>query len=536
MLAAVATAVMAYRVAGLDRRIAHALAIAAAGTVAQVPLGAVTVEFDLNPYLVMSHFLLAMAVVSVSTWATLRALRPGRAPAAPAERRLGLLAWAAVAAYLALITSGAFVTAAGPHPGSTSTPIERLGNFYDAAWRARPRRHGLHRPLRRRRPSGCGGDAGGRGAQRLSIVGVVLLGCQAAVGEYQYRNGLPWAVIAVHVALAATLLITVVVVASLVWEGDRAAQAAVGPGERAPPSDGAQSRRRISCWRATTLAPRLASARAQAPSPSACCDQVHGARPPPPRAGRRPPPRRRPPPPAARPPSRRRCGGRLPPRSLPTARRRARDRRAAPRSRSRWHRHAATARARRGGRRSRPGRCAPSTGRERRRPLRPPAERPHVQVADGREAELRGRARSPRAFLSTTSSPTVLHPRCDGGLEGGGHDAPAEAAAPVRRRRRHAADPGGGPAHADQGERRGRVPGRSPRASREVDIVHADVLAQRGLVELQRHQIVREARVEELGERGRREGVGEERAHGVGGGRSASTRSRSARSNTHTSA
>ena len=94
MLAAVATAVMAYRVAGLDRRIAHALAIAAAGTVAQVPLGAVTVEFDLNPYLVMSHFLLAMAVVSVATWATLRALRPQRAPAAPAQLWLGLLAWA----------------------------------------------------------------------------------------------------------------------------------------------------------------------------------------------------------------------------------------------------------------------------------------------------------------------------------------------------------------------------------------------------------------------------------------------------------
>jgi heme a synthase len=217
MLAAVAAAVMAYRVAGLDRRIAHAMAFAAAGTVAQVPLGAVTVEFDLNPYLVMSHFLLAMAVVSVATWATLRALRPQAEPAAPDEPFLGLLAWAAVAVYLALIVSGAFVTAAGPHPGSTSTPIERLGNFYDAAW--------VHVRIataftvvflgvavwlwRRHR---------GTLAQRLAIAGVVLLGCQAGVGEYQYRNGLPWAVIAVHVALAATLLITVVTVAALVWE------------------------------------------------------------------------------------------------------------------------------------------------------------------------------------------------------------------------------------------------------------------------------------------------------------------------------
>ena len=227
MLAAVATAVMAYRVAGLDRRIAHALAIAAVGTVAQVPLGAVTVEFNLNPYLVMSHFLLAMAVVSVSTWATVRALRPGHVAAAPVERRLGLLAWAAVAAYLALITSGAFVTAAGPHPGSTSTPIERLGNFYDAAW-LHVRAATLFTVLFAAVAVWLWRRARGSGAQRLSLVGIVLLGCQAAVGEYQYRNGLPWAVIAVHVALAATLLITVVLVASLVWEGDRPAPVAAG--------------------------------------------------------------------------------------------------------------------------------------------------------------------------------------------------------------------------------------------------------------------------------------------------------------------
>ena len=89
---------------------------------------------DLNPYLVViSHFLLAMAVGLFSTWATVRALRPTRIAATPVARRLGLLAWASVVAYLALITSGAFVTAAGPHPGNTSTPIERLGNFYDSA-------------------------------------------------------------------------------------------------------------------------------------------------------------------------------------------------------------------------------------------------------------------------------------------------------------------------------------------------------------------------------------------------------------------
>ena len=53
-------------------------------------------------------------------------------------------------------------------------------------------------------------------AQRLSVAGVVLTLCQLAVGEYQYRNGLPWEVIAVHVAIAGTLVMTIVTVASLV--------------------------------------------------------------------------------------------------------------------------------------------------------------------------------------------------------------------------------------------------------------------------------------------------------------------------------
>jgi cytochrome c oxidase assembly protein subunit 15 len=214
MLAAVATAIMAYRVAGVDRRIAHALALAAAGTVAQVPLGAITVAFDLNPYLVMSHFLLAMAVVSLSTWATVAIFRPGAARSVVGGR-IGLLAWAAAAVYLALIVSGAFVTAAGPHPGSTTTPIERIGNFYDAAW-LHVRVATTFTVLLLALSVWLWKRFRGSPAQRLSVVSVVLLGCQAAVGEYQYRNGLPWDVIALHVALAATLLMTVVTLASLV--------------------------------------------------------------------------------------------------------------------------------------------------------------------------------------------------------------------------------------------------------------------------------------------------------------------------------
>ncbi len=217
MLASVATAVLAYRVPGLRRHVAHLATAAAAGTVAQVPLGALTVAFDLNPYFVMSHFLLAMAVVAVSTWVTVRAwqLAHDGAPEPVAAGRAAWLAWAAAAAVLVLVTTGAFVTAAGPHAGSTEHVIERLGNFHQAAWvhvRAAVTFSTVFLVLTvwlRRR-------ARGSVPQRLAVPGVVLTLCQLGVGEYQYRNGLPWGVIAVHVAIAATLVVTVITIAALI--------------------------------------------------------------------------------------------------------------------------------------------------------------------------------------------------------------------------------------------------------------------------------------------------------------------------------
>ena len=217
MLAAVATAWIGFRTPGLRRSVAWGAVAAATGTVAQVPLGAVTVAFDLNPWLVMSHFLLAMAVVAVSAWVTFHAVAAGRGVPleGPVWTRPAQLAAVSVVACLVLVTTGAFVTAAGPHAGATDRPIERLGNFYDATYihvRAAVTFATLFLILsillwRRSR---------GTLVQQLSLAGIVLTLCQLGVGEYQYRHGLPWQVIAVHVAIAGTLVVTIVVVASLI--------------------------------------------------------------------------------------------------------------------------------------------------------------------------------------------------------------------------------------------------------------------------------------------------------------------------------
>ena len=218
MLAAVATAIMAYRVPGLKRGVARAAALAAAGTVAQVPLGALTVAFDLHPLLVMSHFLLAMAVVAASTWVTVRAWRLAhggeprpldvprvrrrrvggrrRLPRAGHHRRVRHRRRAARRQH------GQADRAAG------RLPRRRLG--------ARARRRDLLDAVRDRRRLAVAQARGSRAAAAVASRASCSRCASSAVGEYQYRNGLPWGVIAVHVAIAATLVVTVVTIAALV--------------------------------------------------------------------------------------------------------------------------------------------------------------------------------------------------------------------------------------------------------------------------------------------------------------------------------
>jgi heme a synthase len=187
------------------------------GTVSQIPLGGLTVIFDLNPALVMAHFVLALvvlasaAVVAVEAWA----LVSGRAP--PAVQAGGR--WAGVvlaAACGVLVVTGTVVTASGPHSGGED--IRRLGiQVVDAVyvhvratavfgaaflvlawfvWKAHRAAPGLLVAL-------------------LALLG--LLGLQMAVGEIQYRTALPWWLVLIHVALAAAIWAWTVALALALW-------------------------------------------------------------------------------------------------------------------------------------------------------------------------------------------------------------------------------------------------------------------------------------------------------------------------------
>jgi heme a synthase len=186
-------------------------------TVAEAPLGLATIRYDLPPEMVIVHFLLALLALGGAIVVALEAVRAERSGAAisfPTELR-----WAGaglVVACLALVVTGTFSTAAGPHSGDADV-VERLWHLDDAVY--------LH--VRITAVFGAlflfvlGLLAARRSlAPRLFRFALVLLGVlllQMAVGELQWRLELPWGIVALHVALAAGVWSLTVALATMLW-------------------------------------------------------------------------------------------------------------------------------------------------------------------------------------------------------------------------------------------------------------------------------------------------------------------------------
>jgi cytochrome c oxidase assembly protein subunit 15 len=215
-----ALAVAAWLTRGLGRRGRWLATAVFLGTLAQAPLGAITVYYDLDPYLVITHLLLSFTLVSLAVLTLLEASRlvRGEAPPLPRIARLGGLVLVAAVAVLAV--SGTASTAAGRFPGSSGTQVvPRLGTFYPtvywhvravavfgivfaalAAW-AWTRRTAYPWLLR-----GCAGL-------------LAILVVQMAIGEVQYRTygHVPWWLVLLHVATAATLVGWTVGLCARLW-------------------------------------------------------------------------------------------------------------------------------------------------------------------------------------------------------------------------------------------------------------------------------------------------------------------------------
>jgi cytochrome c oxidase assembly protein subunit 15 len=187
------------------------------GTLAQAPIGLLAVASDLRWPVVMAHLLLSILLLGGATVFALeaRAADVGRSePLVP--RELQRLAVAFTLACFALIVSGSFATAAGPHSGGgKAEDIDRLGRLEPIVYV-----HGavvgvflctflfsLGYLFARRDRS-----------PRLFAFGLgvfVLLLVQMGLGELQWRTHLPWGLVLVHVFVAATVWVGTVALATL---------------------------------------------------------------------------------------------------------------------------------------------------------------------------------------------------------------------------------------------------------------------------------------------------------------------------------
>lgn len=206
---ALLTWLVARRMPGAPPAMRRLSAALAASAVFQVPLGAITVASGLHPLAVGAHFLLSMVALAFATLLAIRALdwRDGRERRWEARR--GVLAAAVALAAAAVLATGVVVTAAGPHSGDDDV-VDRFGDLVLAAevhvkaafafsvlaivlvaWVVRE--GGVDRLTR-----------------RLALLAVPLVALQIGLGEYQYRNGLPWGVVALHVSTAALVWAVIV--------------------------------------------------------------------------------------------------------------------------------------------------------------------------------------------------------------------------------------------------------------------------------------------------------------------------------------
>jgi cytochrome c oxidase assembly protein subunit 15 len=185
------------------------------GTLLQAPLGALTVHFGLNPWLVLSHFLLSVIVLTLGVVLALEVRGRERTQLPTWVPRLGVLVGIAGAV---LLISGTFATAAGPHPGSVV--VRRLWSFQPAVyWHVRATAvFGIAFALllvwlvRNRAPQV-------RGA--FVVLGLLLV--QMVIGETQYRTHLPWWLVLVHVTMAVTVWAALTAFVFSLWRPRRMA-------------------------------------------------------------------------------------------------------------------------------------------------------------------------------------------------------------------------------------------------------------------------------------------------------------------------
>ena len=201
----------ARRADGLPRWVPRLSLAVFVGTLLQAPLGALAVYVHLHPVAVIPHLLLSMLVLGAAILVALEAISPPR-QVVPEELRRA--APVLVGAAFALLVTGTFATAAGPHSGG-GKHVDRFASLKPTVFAhaavvgvflaALLFSLGYLAAKRERSPRLFAGG----------ILVLALLLLQMGVGELQWRTHLPWGVVLVHVLLAATVWAGTVALAAL---------------------------------------------------------------------------------------------------------------------------------------------------------------------------------------------------------------------------------------------------------------------------------------------------------------------------------
>jgi cytochrome c oxidase assembly protein subunit 15 len=202
----------------LGRRATQLAAALFLGTLAQAPLGYLAVKTDLRWPVVVAHLLLSMVLLAGAVVLVFCVSQLVAGPAEPlVPRELRLFGAGVAVAGLALVVSGSLATAAGPHSGGGTTQVQRLARFEPVLY--------AHASVVA--VFGCsfllllGYLAARRSRERrlfwAAVAVLVVLLVQVGLGELQYRLHLPWYLVLIHVAVAATAWAGIVALVMAFW-------------------------------------------------------------------------------------------------------------------------------------------------------------------------------------------------------------------------------------------------------------------------------------------------------------------------------
>jgi len=197
----VITAIVAFKAQGTTRATKIGALVAAVATIGQVPLGGVTVLFDLHPLLVASHFALSLVALAGGVVAFLQSSDVVQGTRRAFAKGATWLAVVWAAALGTTVVTGVLVTSAGPHSGDPKV-IKRFGMLDHAAYvHVRAVIALLIVAII------VGYVVWGRRADRALVVPALwfipVFIAQVTIGEVQWHNQLPWQVVLAHVTVAA---------------------------------------------------------------------------------------------------------------------------------------------------------------------------------------------------------------------------------------------------------------------------------------------------------------------------------------------